>query len=92
MNVTTKPLGGQPFIYLNGASRNSAGKFTVCTKIPLRVYNLRNVRDVRWYWNETAVTAGDDGYLELLEDGVLKAVVTFNDGSEEIFIKEISIR
>lgn len=92
VTVTTKPLGGQPFIYLTGASRNSAGKFTVCTRIPLRVYNLRNVRDVRWYWNGIGISAGEDGYFELVEDGILKAVVTYSDGSEEIFIKEISIR
>lgn len=90
--VTTKSLGGQPFIYLSDASRNSSGKFTVCTKIPLRVYNLRNVRSVQWYWNGATLTAGKDGYFELLEDGMLKAVVTYNDGSEEIFIKQITIR
>lgn len=90
--ITTKPQGGQPFIYVSDASRNSVGKFTVCTKIPLRVYNLRNVRQVRWYWDGEEITAGKDGYFELLRDGMLKAVVTYIDGTEEIFVKKISIR
>jgi len=92
VKVTTKTLGGQPFIYLSDASRNSVGKFTVCTKIPLRVYNLRNAGNVRWYWDGSEITAGKDGYYELLNDGTLKAVVTYKDGSEEIFVKKISIR
>lgn len=92
VTVTTKSLGGQPYIYVSDASRNSAGKFTVCTKIPLRVYNLRNAKSVSWYWDGSGITAGKDGYLELTKDGILKAVVTYKDGSEEIFIKKISIR
>ena len=90
--VTTKALSGLPFIYLASASRNSQGKFTSHTRIPLRMWNLSDVMDVEWYWDGRQITAGDDGYYELSSDGTLKAVVTYRNGTEEIFTKTITLR
>ena len=92
LQISTRERSGLPFIYLSSAGRNSVGKFNPGTRIPLRVYNLASARDVTWYLDGCEVTVGDDGYYELTSDGTLKAVVTYTDGSEEVFIKTIKVR
>ena len=92
VNVTTKAVSGLPFIYLESASRNSQGRFTVMTHIPLRVWNATGTKSVTWYWDDAEISRDDDCYYQLTKDGTLKAVVTYKDGSQEIFVKQITIR
>jgi len=81
-----------PFIVLSTAKRHSDGAFVAGSRIPLRIYNIGNVREVTWYFNDTAISTTDTGYYTLLSDGILEAYVIHNDGSVTILSKTISVR
>lgn len=84
--------GTYPYIYLSGASRNVDGSFLYGTKIPLRIFNASQLAEVKWYLDDTRITAGDDGYYTITRNGTLKAVILYEDGTRETIVKEIRIR
>lgn len=84
--------GTYPYIYLSGASRNIDGSFVPGAKIPLRIFNAEGVAEVRWYLDNSPISAGDDGYYTINREGTLKAVIIYEDGTEETIMKEIRIR
>lgn len=81
-----------PFILLSGAERNDDGSFVKGTGIPLRVYNIRDVEDVKWYFNGSQVRTDSDGRFILDRNGTLKAVVSHTSESHSVLIKEIIVR
>ncbi len=83
---------GYPFIYLSSAERDSSGKFLSGTKIPLRIYNARNVAKVDWYFEGKAISAKLTGYYTLPGSGELKAVVYYEDGSTDIICKTVTVK
>lgn len=91
---TTKVLmdGTLPFIVLSTAARNDDGSFMKGSKIPLRVYNLKEAVDVRWYFNGVEISTGESGFYSLDRDGTLKARVTYKNGTTGVLVKEITVK
>ena len=83
--------GAYPFIYLNSVERSPEGRFTVGSKLPLRVYNTVGAAAVAWYFNGMRIYPGTDGFWTLPAAGELRAEVRYPDGSTEIISKKISV-
>lgn len=80
-----------PYIYLGKNKAQSDGTFKMGTKIALRVYNASEAEKVRWTFNGAEIVPGGDGYYAVQESGVLRAYVSWEDGSEDIIEKKINI-
>lgn len=93
-NFTTKTVyaGSRPFIWLPSEGRNSDGSFTAAAKLPLRVYHLPEGMSVSWRFDGEDITTGPDGYFTPGRSGILKAILTAQDGSEVILLKTITVR
>ena len=93
VNFTTKRLyDGYPFIFLNNVARNDDGSFPAGSMVPLRVYNSSEAESVEWYFGNSKVSVGADGYYHIGSSGKLKAVIRKKDGSTDVLMKEIKIR
>lgn len=93
LNFTTKSLyDGFPYIFLNYVNRNEDGSFPAGAMLPLRIYNLRNASGVQWYMDDKEIAPSGNGYYEVRTSGVLKAVITYNDGSKDIICKSIRVK
>ena len=84
--------GVMPYIYFGDASRNDDGSFQRGTIIPLRVYNSSDAVSVKWSFDGSTVKRDDDLHYRLIKSGVLKAYITWEDGSEEVIIKNIKVK
>lgn len=84
--------GTYPYIYLNGTTRNINGSFPSGAKLPLRVFNAKDVTSVKWYFDGTAISADATGYYTLRRSGTLKAEIEYKDGDSDLIIKEIRIQ
>ena len=93
-NFTTKSVltGGRPFICLPTEGRNADGSFTQAAKLPLRIYHLPAGVSVSWRFDGNDITTGTDGYFTPGHSGTLKAILTAQDGSEDILLKTITVR
>ena len=93
-NFTTASYksGSYPYIYLDSAARSSDGVITAGSKIPLRVRNAVGATSVKWYFDGVQVAVAGDCWYELSKSGVLKAEVTFEDGSKDVIVKKITVR
>ena len=80
-----------PFIYLSDVERGNGGSFAPGAPLSLRVYNAPEADGVRWYFDGKAITPGADGYYHLTRSGVLKAVISFPDGTD-IITKQIIVK
>ena len=93
-NFTTKSVqaGSRPFIWLPSEARRDDGSFTTEAKLPLRIYHLPEGMSVSWRFDDTDVMVGTDGYFTPGRSGTLTAILTAEDGSEDILRKEITVR
>lgn len=80
-----------PYIYLSGSERTPDGRFVLGSRIPLRVFNLTEVLEVRWYFDGERISADADGFYTITRAGQLKAEVLHDDGSREVIVKEICL-
>lgn len=83
--------GSYPYISFKGAERNSDGTFLSSDALPLRVWNATDAAEIKWYFDGRAVAPGGNGTFCPGRNGELKAVITWEDGSEDIILKEITI-
>lgn len=83
--------GAMPYIYFGEAYRNEDGSFRKDTIIPLRVYNSSEAESVRWSFNGSEAKRDEELYFRLTTSGTLKAYITWEDGSEEVIIKNIKV-
>lgn len=82
--------GKKPYIYLDYLARVRVdGRFPVGTGLPLRVFNAIG-EHVDWYFDGRPVAPDGSGYYPLAKSGSLKAVVSHEDGSKDVIIKEIT--
>ena len=81
-----KPVVDWPYIYLGSDSSFKPG-----SRIPLKAYNTADAVSVHWTFNGKGISAGPDGYYEIVSGGVLKAHITWDDGSTDVLMKEIMI-
>ena len=93
-NFTTKSVlsGSRPFIWLPSEGRNADGSFTQAARLPLRVYHLPEGMSVSWLFDDAEVFPGPDGYFTPGRSGTLKAILTAQDGSEDILLKTITVQ
>ena len=94
LSFNTKSLqpGIRPFIYLNFEARNEDGSFNAGERIPLRVYNAQNAVSVRWFFNDVIIFPDSDDFWQMKESGILKARVSFSDGSSDIIVKKLTVK
>ncbi len=90
--ITKKsPAVQWPYIYMGSINKNTDGSISSGTKLPLRAYNAGGAEEVRWTFNGKDITVEADGYYRVKESGTLTAHVIWDDGSEDIIMKEIKI-
>ena len=87
---TTARYGGLPYIRMTAARLNSG--LLQKNKIPLRVMNAQGARSVEWSLNGRSIAVGADGYYEIRSAGTLRAVVHYADGTQDIIVREVSVR
>lgn len=90
--MTSSDSNGHPYIYLKNVKRNQDGTFPAGARIPLRVFNAVGAEKVDWTYDGKHVTTGPDGYFHLEKSGTLKATACWEDGSEDVIIKEIKVK
>lgn len=79
-----KPVVNWPYIYMGKEGILKKG-----SRIPLRAYNTKDAAAVHWTFNGKGISTGPDGYYVILSSGVLKAHITWDDGSTDVLMKEI---
>ncbi len=89
--MTSSDNGGYPYIYLKNVKRNPDGTFPVGSRLPLRIYNAIGAKDILWTFNGGWICPDKSGYYKVRGDGELKAVVSWEDGSKDVLVKEIKI-
>lgn len=75
------PSDGFPYIYLGGAER----------KLPLKVFNASDAREVKWTYNGIPIRPGKDCYYKVESSGKLEAEIRWEDGSTDVVVKTIRI-
>ena len=80
-----------PYIYLGKNRAQEDGRFAKGTKVALMVYNASNAKEIRWTFNDKDIFPEGDGYFTLENSGVLKAYISWADGSQDIIEKKINI-
>lgn len=86
-----RPSVRWPYIFFGNTRRNSNGTFLYDSKIPLKVYNASHARQITWTFNDKEISAEGNNYFSLPGSGILKVHIIWEDGSEEILMKEINI-
>lgn len=85
------PAVDWPYIFFGSAKRNDDGTFLPDTRIPLKVYNISGAKEIRWTFDDEPIQTEGDCYYTLPGSGILKAHIYWEDGREEILMKEITI-
>ncbi len=80
-----------PYIFVGKNRAKENGTFVQGTRIALMVYNASDAQEIRWTFNDNEINVEEDGYFTLQESGILKAYVSWEDGSEDIIEKKINI-
>ena len=93
-SLTTKVYrdGSYPYIYLNGAMRNSDGSFPAGSRLTLRVFNAIGAQQVRWFFDGEPIVPEADGSSLLTRPGTLRAQIFYADGHSESIFKTITVR
>ena len=90
--MTSSDNGGYPYIYLKNVQRNPDGTFPIGSRLPLRVYNAIGARNILWTFNGGLINVDANGYYAVRKNGVLKARVSWEDGSVDIITKEVVVK
>ena len=91
LHFTTSPYGGLPYIHMGSSARRNTN-VSMVNKIPLRVMNAQGATAVAWSLNGRSISVGRDGYYEIRSGGELKAKVSYSDGTEDIIIRQVSVK
>ena len=75
-----------------GSSARRNTNVSMVNKIPLRVMNAQGATAVAWSLNGRSISVGRDGYYEIRSGGELKAKVSYSDGTEDIIIRQVSVK
>lgn len=78
-----------PFIYMGMAQKNPSGFFERGSTFPLYVYNGHKAVSIRWFFDGTEIK---ESLFTVSQSGILRAVLEYEDGSQEIICKEIQVR
>lgn len=91
LDFTTARYGGLPYIHMGASARRNAPA-SMKNKIPLRVMNASGATGISWSLNGRSIAVGPDGYYEIRSAGSLKAVVDYQDGTQDIIVREVSVK
>lgn len=80
-----------PYIILSTAKK-SGTTFVANTTIPLRVCNATEAEGIVWRFDGEKITVGKDGYWHPEKSGVLKAEISYKDGSKDIIIRKLTVK
>ncbi len=80
-----------PFIYLHGIEKNN-GLFIKGSHIPLYIFNAIGAKDIRWTFDGGTVTPDERGGFTIHNSGILRAEITYDDGSTDVISKNIQTR
>lgn len=90
--MTKKLVEGMPaYIYLGGTDRNADGTFNPGAKVALKVFNAADAEEVQWKFNGAVISKDKSCYYTIPESGTLSAVVFWEDGSEDVIVKDVKI-
>lgn len=81
-----------PFIFFSGGVRNKDGSFNPGARFPLYVYNATQAKEIKWYFNNGPARTDSEGLFTLSGNGTLRAEVTWEDGTADVIVKELTIR
>lgn len=88
-----RPARSYPYIWFNRkVGRNDDGSFPTGSRIPLRAYSPRDIAAVEWTLDGREIAVEADGYYTLTAGGLLRAVITYEDGAHDIVTKTITLR
>ena len=59
--------------------------------LELYVVNASKAAAIEWYYNDTDIDTGLDTRFFPDENGTLKAVISWEDGSRDIILKELEV-
>lgn len=82
---------GLPYIYLGSVDRNDDGTFKSGVLLPLKVFNVKDAKEVRWKYNGVSIKPGKDLHYKIGTSGVLEAHVFWEDESSDVILKNIRI-
>ncbi|MBR1576821.1 MAG: M6 family metalloprotease domain-containing protein [Bacteroidales bacterium] len=91
LHFTTSRYGGLPYIHMGSSARRNV-EASMKNKIPLRVMNAKGATGVAWTLNGRSISVGKDGYYEIRSGGTLKAVVDYDDGTQDIIVREVQVK
>ena len=74
-----------PYIFMTGS------RVTQEKGLELYVVNASKAAAIEWYYNDTDIDTGLDTRFFPDENGTLKAVISWEDGSRDIILKELEV-
>ena len=83
------PAVDWPYIYMNGVPKKADGTIPYGSPAPLRVYNASDAAEISWTFNGRNIAVEGDQYYKIVESGILKAHIIWDDGREDIVVKEL---
>ena len=93
VSFTTKTANGiHPAISVTAAGRNEDGSFSKDTELPLAVNNAADAKDTEWLFDGKKIEKGKDIFLTVEKTGILKAVLTYSDGTQRCIYKKIVVK
>ena len=89
--MTSSDNGGYPYMYLKNIKRNPNGTFPVGSRLPLRIYNAIDAKDILWTFNGVIIAPESSGYFEVMKSGELKCVIWWKNGGKDVIVKNITV-
>ncbi len=90
LSFKTDYFQGLPFICMGSSYDGTSASRT--NRIPLRVINARGAKNITWTLDGREIHTSEDGYYHVKNNGLLKAVVDYADGTSDILVKELTAR
>ena len=80
-----------PYIYIANVERTENNAFPIGARLPLKLFNAQKAKEIKWTFNGNPISPAADCYYTITRKGTLRAHVIWEDGSEDIIMKEINV-
>lgn len=84
--------GAMPYIYFGSVDRNENGTFKNGSSLPLKVFNAHQAQEIVWKFNGATIYPDKNMYYNVSKSGKLEAYICWEDGSEDVIIKDIRVK
>ena len=81
-----------PYIYFGSVDRNENGTFKNGSSLPLKVFNAHQAQEIVWKFNGATIYPDKNMYYNVSKSGKLEAYICWEDGSEDVIIKDIRVK